>query len=82
MPMCSPDFVLDYHFAVVQAPVSFFLLVVYIQARFCLHMYVHTTQVYGHTLSVVVTSSYNFPVLALVRYDIFLSFTAHHLSAK
>ena len=58
--MCSPDFVLDYQFAVVQAPVSlFFLLVVYIQARFRLHMYVHTTQVYGHTLSVV-TSSYDF----------------------
>ena len=57
--MCSLIFVLDYQFAVVQPPVSLFLLVVYIQARFRLHMYVHTTQVYGHSLSVV-TSSYDF----------------------
>ena len=47
------DFVLDYHFAVVQAPVSIFFFTSYIQARFRLHLYVHTTQVYGRTLSVV-----------------------------
>lgn len=57
--MCSPDFVLDYHLAVVQAPVSFFLPVVTYKFGFVLHMYVHTTQVYGHTLSVV-TTSYDF----------------------